>query len=168
MTVPSLTNLLTEQKDLCQDFLKPKQALHIFFYCFICHLLLDSEQRIIVGFPWLACSRSEAASPPQAGQFMIHSHHCNTSTRVRFTDYFTPVWIIHRFGSTVGDRVRKNMLHLRLIGLCFWTMQILNRLTDRSILLQKAPCRHTGNSHWLSSSLLSHTLLPCVHSSLKI
>lgn len=63
---------------------------------------LHSKDRIIVRFPWLANSCSEMSSPPKAGKFMVDSHHCNACAGVRFADDFTPVWIVHRFWSTVG------------------------------------------------------------------
>ena len=42
---------------------------------------------------------------------MIDSHHCNTRTRVRFTDDLTPVRIVHRIRPAVGKVKVRDILH---------------------------------------------------------
>lgn len=64
--------------------------------------MLYSKHGIVVRFPSLSCRWSETPLSPQAGQFMIDSHHCYTCTRVRLTDDFAPVRIVDRFRPTEG------------------------------------------------------------------
>lgn len=47
-------------------------------------------------------------------------------------------------------------------------MYLQEKLTDHSIPHQMVPCRHTGSSLRSSTFLLSHTSVPCVHSSLEM